>query len=174
MRRLGCPVPENLNPLSPNGFKFSLERIPDLTYFIQEIEIPAISLPNIGINTPFSKIPITGETMRFDTLTIKFLIDGDMKNYIALFRWLRGMGFPQNNEQYVEQIQYPNSLTENSAAMSDGTLEVLGNTNSTIQTIQFVDCVITSLNALTFLSTSTDVNYLIGHATFEYSYYDFI
>lgn len=172
-RSMTCPVPSNMNPLSPNGFKFSIARIPGLTYFMQDISIPALTLPSIGMPTPYTNIPFSGESMEFDMLQLQFLIDGDMANYVALFRWLRGLGFPEDNTQYMEQVANDH-LSENAASMSDATLEILGNTNSTIQTIQFVDCVITSLSALTFTSTASDVSYLIGDAVFRYSYYDFL
>ena len=36
--------PDNLNHLSPLGFRFTMDRIPKCTYFLQGAEIPNISL----------------------------------------------------------------------------------------------------------------------------------
>jgi hypothetical protein len=175
-RFLACPVPTNINPLSPNGFRFSVNRIPELTYFAQEIQLPQLSLPALGIANPFVNYPVTGESMTFDDFNIQFLVDSEMKNYIALFNWLRGLGFPETNKQYTDQIKtgMDYKLSENMASMSDSTLSILGNTNNVLQVVEFKDCVITSLSGLTFTTTATDVQYLVGVATFKYAYYDFL
>ena len=173
-RLLACPVPTNVNPLSPNGFMFSLQRIPELTYFCQEVTLPAVALPSVGINTPYVQYPVPGDIVDFSELTVQFLVDAEMTNYRALFKWLTGLGFPENNAQYTAEIQNKMSLNESAAASSDATLTILGNTNRPIQTIEFKDCIITSLNSLLFTSTSSDVQYLVGNATFRYTLYKFI
>lgn len=173
---IGCPVPSNINPLSPNGFKFSIARIPELTYFSQEVALPDVSLPEVEVSTPFIQYPLPGDMMKFDDLAVRFIIDSTMSNYIALFKWLRGLGFPENNNQYLTQVQVGMEmlLSENAAAMSDATLSILGNTNNVIQTVLFKDCVITNLSALPFTSVADDVTYLVGDAIFSYSYYTFL
>jgi len=57
---------------------------------------------------------------------------------------------------------------------SDGTLEILGSNNIATQTIRFRDLHPTSVSSLPFQATIDDVNYLIGTATFRYTYYDFV
>ena len=57
---------------------------------------------------------------------------------------------------------------------SDGILEILGSQNTTSQTILFRDLHPVSLSSLPFTANATDVNYLIGTATFRYNYYDFM
>lgn len=172
-RLLTCPVPENINPLSPNGFMFSIARIPELTYFCQEVNLPDVSLQAIEQGSPFARIPLPGDTLDFGDLNVQFLVDSQMANYKALFNWIRGLGFPENNRQYTEQITNSYSLNENAAAFSDATLTALNNKNLPAGTILFKDCVITSLNTLTFTSTSSDVQYLVGNATFKYTYFKF-
>lgn len=169
-----CPYPESVNPLSPNGFKFSIVRIPEVSYFVQEVSIPEISLPPITQFTPFGKTPTTGDTLEFADLRINFLIDSNLANYKALFNWIRGLGFPSNYGQYTEQVTTENKrLSENASAASDATLLILGNTNNVIQIIRFSDCYITNLSSLSFITTSSSVDYLVGNASFKYSTYDF-
>lgn len=171
-RLLTCPVPENINPLSPNGFMFSIARIPELTYFCQEVSIPDVSLPPTDQNTPFVRIPLPGDTLDFGDLTVQFLVDSRMENYKALFNWIRGLGFPENYKQYNDQVTNSFAISENAAALSDATLTPL-NSSGAAATILFKDCVITSLSSLTFASTSNDVQYLVGNATFRYTYFKF-
>ena len=112
--------------------------------------------------------------MEFSDLTIPFLVDADMGNYKAIFNWLRGLGFPENHAQYTEQVSAALSTSEVQASTSDATLSILGSNGQTVQTILFVDCIPLALDGLTFTSTSQDVQYLVGTATFKYSYYKFI
>jgi hypothetical protein len=171
---LTCPVPTNINPLSPNGYRFSIQRIPETTYFCQEVNLPSVTLGNITITTPFVNYPVPGDQMEFGDLTVQFLVDAEMTNYKALFNWLRGLGFPESYSQYTEQATSGISRSENTATVSDATLTILGSNSADIATIVFKDCFPISIDSLQFTSTSQDVQYLIGNATFRYSYYNFI
>jgi hypothetical protein len=79
-------VPENINPLSPNGFMFSIARIPEVTYFCQEVNIPEVSLSTVEQGSPFVRIPLPGDTLDFGELNVQFLVDSQMSNYKAMFR----------------------------------------------------------------------------------------
>lgn len=175
-RTLTCPIPENLNPLSPNGYTFLLHRLPGLSYFCQEITLPSITLPEITQFTPLTRIPIAGDQIDYDTLRVQFLVDEKMENYKALHNWIVGLGFPENYEQYtniIDNAAVPGA-NELAASYSDATLIIMGNNNTPIQTIQFADCIPESLESITFTSTNQDVQYLVGSASFRYSYYKFL
>lgn len=156
---LSCPMPENINPLSPNGFMFQIQKLPSLTYFCQRVNLPAISLPSAEQATPFVNIPHKGEILEYSDLTVEFLIDSRMENYKAINQWMTD-GFPDNEP--------PEDI------FSDGHLHVLDIHNQVIQTIQFVNIVPISLEGMMFESTSSDVQYLVGSATFKYTYYKFV
>lgn len=175
-RILACPVPENINPLSPNGYMFSIEKLPSLSFFCQEINLPTLTLPEAVQLNPFTKIPIAGDQLEFGTLTVQFLVDETMSNYKSIHHWIVSLGFPESYQQYsdfLDEAKIP-GLSEVSKSHSDGTLTILGNTNTPIQTIEFKDLLPLSLESLTFTSTNQDVQYLVGNASFQYSYYKFL
>ena len=145
-----------------------------MTYFCQQVEIPSVSLGATEIGTRFVNYPIAGDKMEFGDLTVEFLVDANMDNYKAIFDWLDGLGKPENYQQYIDQVASTISKSEVAASMSDATLTILGANGTPIRSIRFADCFPTTLNSLTFLSTSQDVQYLIGNATFKYSYFNFI
>lgn len=175
-RILSCPYPSNINPLSPNGYMFSIAKLPEVSYFCQEVNLPTLSLGSSVQNTPLAANNIPGDMLDFSPLTVQFLVDENMSNYKAIHNWMVGLGFPEKNSQYDDMLASSvNANASNSAkAYSDAVLGVLGNTGSTIQTIQFIDLYPESLESLTFLSTSQDVQYLVGVATFRYTHYKFI
>ena len=155
---------------------FTLQRLPELSFFCQEISLPAITLPEATQLNPFSKIPLSGDQIDFDTLRVQFLVDEKMANYRAIHDWIIGLGFPENNSQYTQVIDnaFIPGISEVAKSSSDATLIILGNNNVPIQAIQFADCVPESLESVTFTSTHQDVQYLIGSASFRYSYYRFV
>lgn len=171
-----CPFPANLNPLSPNGFKFSIEKLPSLTYFCQEITLPQMYLGDIMQANPLTNIALPGDQITYDLLTVDFLVDQSMHNYVAIHNWMAGLGFPQDNAQYVDLVaaNAQTDLGTGAKAYSDATLQILDSMGGAIATVQFVDMVPQALEALTFTSTSNDVQYLVGRASFKYTYYKFI
>lgn len=168
-------LPANLNPLSPNGFQFSIQKLPELTYFAQQVTLPSINLPNIAVNTPFSTMQIAGDTLTYEPLSIDFLVDEDMSNYLAINDWIIAMGFPENYQQYISWQNKDNiNISELAKNYSDATLQILDSSNNPIQTVTFVDVIPTSLGNMTFLSTSNDVSYITCNVTFDYSYFKFV
>lgn len=188
MASANCPIPNNINPLSPTGFKLSITKIPEVTYFCQEANLPEIGLESIDIGTPFSVSALPGEMLRFGELTINFIVDEEMKNYKAIHEWLIGLGFPESYTQYQALVaaQQTSTTTALGEALpvpkfgnmlgnySDGVLEILGSNNTTVQTIHFVDLHPVGLGTLNFQANVTDINYLTGSATFKYTYYNFV
>lgn len=172
---LTCPIPSNINPLSPNGFQFSIAKLPDLTYFAQQVTIPGISLPAFEANNPLSPFPIAGDNITYEPLNVQFLVDESMANYKAVYNWLKGLGFPENHSQYEMFVDNAEGSASNELQKnySDGTLQILGANNKSVQTIQFIDLIPVSLESLTFQSTNQDVQYLVGSATFRYNFYKF-
>lgn len=176
MQSLTCPVPSNINPLQSNGFLFSIQKLPEISFFCQEANLPSLSLPAIDTYNPLSVAPIPGNILDFGTLSITFLIDEEMKNYIAVHNWLVGLGYPEKHEQFQNFI---NSRTDGLnrshlvAGYSDGILQVLNSSNNPTRTVHFVDLFPVSLEQIQLQSTVNDTTYLAGTAGFRYTFYRF-
>jgi hypothetical protein len=168
-------TPKNVNPLSPNGFKFSIAALPEIEYFCQQIHIPGITFGDPILANPFANVPIPGDHLTYDTLNVRFLVDENMDNYIAIYNWIVALGFPQSYTQYVNYVSASQSsvLSELASNYSTGVMQVLNNTNNPIKTITFNDMFPIALETLEFQSTNDSVNYLTGSATFRFSYYTF-
>lgn len=143
--------------------------------FCQEVNLPTLSLGNAQQSTPLSQAMLVGDILEYSPLVVQFLVDDKMENYKSIHNWMNGLGFPENYEEYQEMLDQSSNIGSNLIkSYSDATLTVLGNSNTPIQTIQFIDLFPESLDSLTFVSTSQDVQYLAGSATFRYSYYKFV
>lgn len=172
---LTCPIPSTINPLSPNGFMFSIQKLPQVSFFCQQVNLPDLTLGSPEVATPLSTMLMAGEMLTFGSLNVQFLVDEQMANYKAIHNWLIGLGFPENYDQYVnfQSTDTRPMISELTKNFSDASLTILGPNNLPIQTVNFVDAFPVSLDSMMFQSTSDDVQYLAGNATFRYSYYKF-
>ena len=178
MANVNCPIPSNINPLQPSGFQLSIMKLPEITFFCQQANIPEIELASFDMPTAFSTVGIPGETLHFGELVVTFLVDENMKNYKAVYEWLIGLGFPENYTQYQNLVKNdPREITPKFGGMvqdySDGVLGILGSNNMPVHSILFRDLHPVSLSALNFQANLTDVPFLTGVATFRYTYYSF-
>jgi hypothetical protein len=174
---VACPLPDNITPLSPNGFNFTITKIPNISFFCQQANLPGITFGDPMFANPFASVPIPGDHLTYDTLSIQFLVDSGMKNYQSIYNWMIALGFPQAYEQYINFKASDTtafSLNELANNYSDALLQILGGNNNPVQTIQFVDIFPIAIESVLFQSTNTDVPYIVGNATFRYSYYKFI
>ena len=176
MQPLSCPIPSNINPLQSNGFMFSVNKLPEISFFCQEVNVPAITLPSADVESPLIVSPMPGEKMSFNDLTVTFMIDEEMTNYVAIYNWIVGLGFQESHAQYRELMaQRIGALAVNElmAGYSDGSLTILNSANNAIRTVRFVDMFPTSLSSIQLQSTTTDTMYLAGVVDFKYTYYYF-
>jgi hypothetical protein len=113
-------LPQNINPLSPNGYRFSIQKLPELTYFSQQVNLPGITLGEPEFVNPFASVPIPGDRLTYDALTLEFLVDEEMKNYLAVYNWLVALGFPQSYQQYLSLSNQDEINTLNELATALG------------------------------------------------------
>ena len=172
---ISCPVPTNINPLSPNGFMFNIQKLPNLSFFCQSVNLPGLTLGAPEFGNPFNVAPIPGETLTYDQLTVQFLIDENMANYQAIYNWIVALGFPESYDQY---ITFTGNDTTNYSELaknySDATLQILTANNATSKSVQFIDMFPIGIDSLQFAGTNNDVQYLMGNATFRYAFYKFL
>ena len=93
---------ENRNFLAPVGFKFSLKRSPGVAFMCNQANIPDINLGQAVQPTYLRDIPTPGDKVDFGDLTLRFLVDEDLKNFMEIQNWIRGLGYPESLKQFDE------------------------------------------------------------------------
>ena len=120
---------ENRNFLAPTGFQLILSRAPKVTFFSNAANIPGLTLGEATQPTYLRDIPVPGDKIAFEDFTIRFLVDENLKNYMELQNWIRGLGYPETvKEIYDLQDEEKNLNNKDSGMMdifSDGTLTIL-------------------------------------------------
>lgn len=165
----------NRNNLSPTGFKFSLAKYPKIDFFSNSAVIPEMNL-GVAIQPTYLKdIPIPGDKLSFGDFSLNFMVNEDMENYLLVYEWLRGFGYPESLVEYQNLL----NLDENNpgqqtaiSGMSDGTLLIYNSSYNPVVKVVFKDMFPTSLSSLEFDAKNTDVNYLNAQVNFKYTIYD--
>ena len=92
--------PEVLDYASPTQFRMAINQLPKVEFFITACNLPGINLGEAVFPTPLKQIPIQGDELTFENLSVSFLVDENLQNYKELHDWLIGIGFPQSRQQF--------------------------------------------------------------------------
>ena len=179
--------PDKLDYASPTQFKFGIHQLPKVEFFTLSANVPGISAGVITRATPFKDIPIAGDKLSYENLSITFQIDEYLENYISLHNWMKGIGFPTDRQEFrtfrdvtsntpaggkKPSVDLVGSATPDKALYSDAHLMVLSNKNNPIVEINFKDVFPVSLSALEFTQSVTDIEYMTATADFAYQIYE--
>ena len=167
-------VPQNINFLSPLGFRFMVKKLPNVNFFLQGANLPKISIDPTGHPTPFVHLPISGEHIQYSNLKIVFKVDEDLKNYTELQDWLRGLGFPEDFSEHKEIVDAGDRalVGRGGGIWSHCSLMILTNLKNPNIEITFLDAFPISLGETTFQTTDDDVTFIVCDAEFKYQRFD--
>ena len=163
------------NFLQPIGFNFQLQRAPKVTFFGNAINIPGIELGVTEQPNYLKNIPLPGDMIEFGDLSLRFLVDENLENYIEIQNWMRGMGFPEDLKE-IYHLQLDDSVLDqpNKSQLnlySDATLTVLSNINIPKFKVNFQNVFPYSLSAIEFDAAVSDLEYVTAEVTFKYTIY---
>jgi len=178
--------PDKLDYASPTQFTFGIHQLPKVEFFVRAVNIPGVTLPTVTLATPYKDIPLMGEKLEYGNLTIEFIVDEYLENYISLHNWLVGAGFPTKRQQFTTFRDVTSNTpaggdtpssdiigkaTPDKAMYSDAYIMILSNKNNPILQVNFEDIFPVSIGDLDFTQDATDVEYLFATAEFAYKIY---
>ena len=184
--------PDKLDYASPTQFRFGIHQLPKVEFFAVSATIPAIALSDVLIPTPFKSIPMMGDQLTFDNLSVSFIVDEYLENFLSIHEWLTAIGFPKNKKQFSEfktnisntpigarstaststDVGDVKAASPNNALFSDATLTILSNKNNPIVNVFFRDLYPVAMTALDYNQGATDVEYLTASIDFAYQIYE--
>ena len=184
--------PTKLDYASPTQFKFSIIKLPKVEFFVTDINLPGIELTSLTQNTTLKQIPIPGNDLQYDPLSLSFMVDENFENYQEIHGWLDGLGYPKANSEFRNLAQSANDRFPNSSqsvsteigkvkykaaqaggTYSDATLTTLTSKNNSQLEVRFRDIYPTKLSGLSFTQQAGDIQYLTATVDFNYLVYDF-
>ena len=141
--------PKNMNPLADVQFKFDIAALPETSFFVQTAALPGITLSPMEIGLPqrqgFARS--TG-TIQYEELTIAFLVDEYLKNWMEVYNWMLG-----------------------NPSETSGVLTVLSSSMNPTMEAHFKELFPTNLSELAFDSTTADPTYHQATVSFKYTEY---
>lgn len=147
------------NNLSQLNFRLKLYTVPELEMRVQSVVIPGLNLGTIDIPTPFVVIPEPGN-ISYDQLTVNFMVGEDMKDYMEIFDWMVGLGYPDGLGTYTRKF-------------IDGSVLILNSNQKVLKNVRFTDMYPIALSDLTFDSTLAEIQYATATANFRFSRFYF-
>ena len=170
----------NRNYMSPLGFKLILTKTLKVDFLCQSANIPQISMGTAVQPTYLKDIPVPGDKVLYDDLTVRFIVDEKMENYLAIYKWITGLGYPESLGQF-KQLKKDDLRTDTNSPdlgdpryyeFSDTTLQVLNSNYQPSVLINFRDAFPVSLSTLDFDVTTRDYNYFTAEVSFKYTIFD--
>ena len=163
---------QNRNFLAPVGFKFTLAKYPKVDFFSNSARIPELTLGTAIQSSYLKDIDVPGEKLTYGDLTIRFLVDENMENYVAMHNWLKGIGFPETPQQFKDQITDNEGIIDEKLVFSDGSLHILNSNFQDVAIVKFQDLFPVGLTSLEFDATETDINYFTAEVSMRYTVYN--
>tara|TARA_B100000927_G_scaffold291494_1_gene293999 strand:- start:8300 stop:8872 length:573 start_codon:yes stop_codon:yes gene_type:complete len=166
---------KNRNFLSPSGFQFNLAKAPKVDFFSNSTRIPGIQLGNIDVGNYLKVVPVPGDQIQFEDLTLQFLVDENLENYLEIHNWIYALGYPKSVDQFITLAKdRETSEIDNLKQFSDGTLTVLNSNFNPMAYVKFSDMFPISLSTLEFTAGDSDYSYFTATVTFKYLIYEIL
>jgi len=163
---------QNRNYLSNVGFNFTLARFPKVDFFSNTANLPGLTLGTVNAPNYLKELPLAGDRLVFEDLTLQFIVDEKMENYLAVHNWMRGLGFPNSIQDFKDLVTDEDGIQDMDRQYSDGTLLVLNNQFNNIARVKFNGLFPYSLSGLQFDATDTDYTSITATVTFKYTIYN--
>ena len=82
---------QHRNFLAQVGFKFTLAKFPKVDFFSNSARIPEIVLGTALQASYLKDLDIPGEKLQYGDFSLRFLVDENLENYMAVHNWLTGL-----------------------------------------------------------------------------------
>ena len=161
-------LPSNYNVLSPVSFRFSVKKIPNVSFFCQSASIPDLTVGVVSRPNPLRDFNTFGDNLEVGTLEITFIVDEDLANYIEIQKWMRDLTSPENFVGYnATLVNTTEGLGTFGGLVADATLHILTNAMNTNKNIQYKEIFPTSLGALEFTTQDTEISAITATCSFN-------
>ena len=164
--------PANTNYLQASKFLITFDRIPNIQYFCQQVNLPGLNIPIAIINTPMLDFQSPGTKIKYNPFIMTFNVNEDISNWKEMYDWFLAIAAPSGFEER-NYLREKNSKRGTDKLYSDITLTVLSSLNNPIVRIKFVDTFPLSLTDIQFDTTSSAENIITATCTFNFDYFFF-
>ena len=157
--------PDTNNYLSTNYFQLEITRLPTVTYFCQSVNLPSLTLTPAEQPTPLGlKARWVGGQYTYEDLTVSFLVDEDLKNWLEVYEWMETISNLDDNQTVISGQQTKDFFSN----------ILLTITNSAYKPkfhVHIQDAFPIALSGIEFNSTTPETEPVVAQATFTFTNY---
>tara|TARA_Y100000361_G_C11128824_1_gene327630 strand:+ start:871 stop:1299 length:429 start_codon:yes stop_codon:yes gene_type:complete len=133
--------------------------------------LPGLTLGEATAPNPFRDIPVPGDKILFEELTIRFIVDEELQNWLEMKDWIFGLGYPESQEQYEQLANTNKGMKPFGDRYSDGSLMILTSHKNAQMKVTFQNLWPVTLSGIQLDSSVAEVDYVTADATFAYTIY---
>lgn len=175
----------NLFPASPTNHVMQFERLPNLSFVIQEVSLPGVTANPAKQMAPGLIINHLPDRLTYEPLTITFMVDEEFRAHREMHRWLNGVTgqedrsvltaqFINGQSDYFWQESNP-AYRFTQAATTNAGLTIVNGSKVPILRFFFHNVHPMSIGEVRFTTTATDtITPLTASATFMYDFYSIV
>ena len=157
--------PDNINYLSPTGFRFACQAMPETQFYCSQAVIPGVSITEVPVATPHRQHWVAGDNLMYDEFTITMIVDEYMRNWQEIQEWILGLGKPEGFKQYERAVIKERIKTQ-------GSLFVLTGSKNPALRFDFYDVWPKSISSINFDIQASEITYATADVAFQYNYYE--
>lgn len=154
---------------------FTIEKIPDLIFYITDVQLPDVSIGRFEHGSPYMIVKNPGTSVNFSDLVVTFIVDEDLLYYKKLFNWMMVLkDFTLlSNERKLEEISNLTQMTNN--MLGDAYLAFYNNLKKDIvMQFRFSNVFPYSLSGLSLTTKNSSFEALICDCNFSYNYFEIL
>lgn len=163
--------PTNTNLAQGSKFQLFFDRLPDMTYWCTEANIPGVGVPPATQVNPNIDAPIPGDKMIYEDFDITFMIDEKLKSWGSVLDWIKGYSFPEHTDQYKNLTLQQRLQLNDKPQYSDATLVILSNKNNPLLSVRFNNMFPVRLSGINFSTKTSAEMVLTATAAFKFTNY---
>lgn len=129
---------------------------PDTSYYVQEVNLPGVSINHPVENTRVGTINLQGDVLSYNNLNLRLLVDEKLNLWKEILATFQKYHIPGTNT--CEPV------------VGESFLEVYDGKNNYMFKVSFHNCYLSNLEDLNYMSTSDNETLVLG-LTIVYDYY---
>ena len=149
----------DVNEALNNKFSLTIEKFRHVKYKCQTVSLPGLNSTVLNQGYSTNNIKLLSNKLEYEDLTVTFIVDEDLKNYLEVYNWLLGMTAPETQQQMREFVSSQRNRRNTQGkltykdAESDGTLIIKTNHAIPIYRIKFYNMKPFAISGLQFQFT---------------------
>jgi hypothetical protein len=155
--------PDSVNAFLNTNFKFTLTRLPNVTFWCSSVNIPQISIGEVTVQNRFVPHHVPGSSIQMDPLRVTFSVDEEFSNWNEIYRWMRSIvPFEDFSEILRNENQY----------YSDGIIHCLNSAKNPNKKFVFKNMFPTNLDGFDLNVALNEPDPVSVTATFTYESFE--